>query len=98
MSIFHEFTRVVFIMGLLIRLVYIISGHTFLGAINSNGQAFKRWITVRQGLNWSAKALLDSEVWSPFFSGRIIATSHDRFPPNGGLVREITLFQGNLGW
>ena len=23
---------------------------------------------------------------------------HDRFPPNGGLVREIPLFQGNLGW
>ena len=22
-------------------------------------------------------------------SGQIIATSHDRFPPNGGLVREI---------
>ena len=29
-------------------------------------------------------------------SGQIIATSHDRFPPNGGLVREIPLFQGNL--
>ena len=31
-------------------------------------------------------------------SGQIIATSHDRFPQNGGLVREIPLFQGNLGW
>ena len=31
-------------------------------------------------------------------SGQIIATSHDRFPPNGGLVREIPLFQGNPGW
>ena len=31
-------------------------------------------------------------------SGQIIATSHDRFPPNHGLVREIPLFQGNLGW
>ena len=31
-------------------------------------------------------------------SGQIIATSHDRFPPNGGLVREFPLFQGNLGW
>ena len=31
--------------------------------------------------------------WSNF-----IATSHDRFPPNGRLVREIPLFQGNLGW
>ena len=30
--------------------------------------------------------------------GQIIPTSHDRFPPNGGLVREIPLFQGNLGW
>ena len=24
-----------------------------------------------------------------YISGQIIATSHDRFPPNGGLVREI---------
>ena len=31
-------------------------------------------------------------------SGQIIATSHDRFSPNGGLVREMPLFQGNLGW
>ena len=23
---------------------------------------------------------------------------HDRFPPKGGLVRELPLFQGNLGW
>ena len=30
-------------------------------------------------------------------SGQIIATSHD-LTPNGGLVREITLFQGNLAW
>ncbi len=29
-------------------------------------------------------------------SGQIIATSHN-LAPNGGLVREITLFQGNLG-
>lgn len=27
-----------------------------------DGEAFKRWITVRQGLNWGAKALLDSEA------------------------------------
>ena len=38
----------------------------------------------------------------PFFfwfnmSGQILATSHD-LTPNGGLVREIPLFQGNLGW
>ncbi len=31
------------------------------------------------------------------FSGQIIATSHD-LTSNGGLVREIPLFQGNLGW
>ena len=30
-------------------------------------------------------------------SGQIIATSHD-LTPNGGLAREIPLFQGNLGW
>ena len=30
-------------------------------------------------------------------SGQIIATSHD-LTPNGSLVREIPLFQGNLGW
>ena len=30
-------------------------------------------------------------------SGQILATSHD-LTPNGGLVREILLFQGNLGW
>ena len=30
-------------------------------------------------------------------SGQTIATSHDLGPPNGGLVREIHLFQGNLG-
>ncbi len=32
------------------------------------------------------------------YPGQIIATSHDRFSPNGALVREIPLFQGNLGW
>ena len=29
--------------------------------------------------------------------GQIIATWHD-LTPNGGLVAEIPLFQGNLGW
>ncbi len=29
---------------------------------------------------------------------QIIATSHGSLTPNGGLVREIPLFQGNLGW
>ena len=30
-------------------------------------------------------------------SGQILATSHD-LTPNGGLVGEIHLFQGNIGW
>ena len=30
-------------------------------------------------------------------AGQTIATSHD-LTPNGGLVRGIPLFQGNLGW
>ena len=34
---------------------------------------------------------------STYKSGKIIATSHD-LTPNGGLAREIPLFQGNLGW
>ena len=38
-----------------------------------------------------------AEVGVVDFSGQIIATSHDQ-TPNGGLVWEIPLFQGNLGW
>ena len=34
---------------------------------------------------------------SIYNSGQIIATSHD-LTPNGGLGREIPLFQGNPGW
>ena len=43
-------------------------------------------------------ALIEAS-WPPntMCSGQIIATSHD-LTPNGGLVREIPLFQGNLGW
>ena len=37
------------------------------------------------------------KLWAIIGSGQIIATSHD-LTPNGGLVREIPLFQGNLGW
>jgi len=36
-------------------------------------------------------------IASVYTSGEIIATSHD-LTPNGGLAREIPLFQGNLGW
>ncbi len=40
--------------------------------------------------------LQPSALWL-HWSAQIIATSHD-LTPNGGLVREIPLFQGNLGW
>ena len=34
-----------------------------------------------------------TSIWSNYSDRK-----HDRFPPNGDVVREITLFQGNLGW
>ena len=40
---------------------------------------------------------ITQKKWLVYYSGQIIATSHD-LTPNGGLVREIPLFQGNLGW
>ena len=43
------------------------------------------------------KLLLGFQAFYIFDSGQIIATSHD-LTPNGGLVREIPLFQGNPGW
>ena len=50
---------------------------------------------------WSSGKLSDFEIQPFFFKshvfGQIIATSHD-LTPNGGLVRDIPLFQGNLGW
>ena len=51
-------------------------------------------------------AFVENKYWYPSGSqkrkpmdtpGQIIATSHD-LTPNGGLVREIPLIQGNLGW
>ena len=36
-------------------------------------------------------------MYGIFTSGQFIATSHD-LTPNGGLVREIPVFQGNPGW
>ena len=49
---------------------------------------------------FTARCILNEKVgqFQAIKAGQIIATSHDRFPPNGGLVREIPLFQGNLGW
>ena len=45
-------------------------------------------------------AVLDSfklKILGSMMSGQIIATSHD-LTPNGGLVREIPIFQENPGW
>ena len=44
-----------------------------------------------QALQWK-----NNNSWF-YQSGQIIATSHD-LTPNGGLVREIPLFQGYPGW
>ena len=63
----------------------------------------------QQSIKRNASALWNKQVWQNinaampedgyvvYDSGQIIATSHD-LTPNGGLVREIPLFQGNLGW
>ncbi len=43
---------------------------------------------------------MESYTWQTIVqhtAGQIIVTSYD-LTPNGGLVREIPLFQGNLGW
>ena len=48
---------------------------------------------VDLGWIWLDGSLYDSNP----NTGQIIATSHE-LTPNGGLVREIPLFQGNLGW
>ena len=46
---------------------------------------------------WGGSALSGTTPSQIINSGQIIATSHD-LTPNGGLVRAIPLFQGNLGW
>ena len=51
-----------------------------------------RWDVFSRSSSWSDPFYLHDNP-----SGQIIATSHD-LTPNGGLVREIPLFQGNLGW
>ncbi len=38
-----------------------------------------------------------SGIFTYIWFGQIMTTSHD-LTPNGGLAREIPLFQGNLGW
>ena len=52
------------------------------------------WIDV---LGVKLMEINSNNLFSRYVSGQIIATSHD-LTPNGGLVREIPLFQGNLGW
>ena len=53
----------------------------------------------RHALNLPSNDLLKIRAKQEGFilSGQIIATSHD-LTPNGGLVSETRLFQGNLGW
>ena len=46
---------------------------------------------------WFNTHINHEKWWLWDISGQIIATSHD-LTPNGGLVREIPLFQENLGW
>ena len=53
---------------------------------------FGRFFGVNLGTNFTHKRKIQVCI-----AGQIIATSHD-LTPNGGLVREISLFQGNLGW
>ena len=53
---------------------------------------FGRFFGVNLGTNFKHKRKIQVCI-----AGQIIATSHD-LTPNGGLVREISLFQGNLGW
>ena len=56
---------------------------------------FKQMVQIAAGLmDFSRKKIFSLRR---IISGQIIATSHD-LTPNGGLVREIPLFQGNLGW
>ena len=49
------------------------------------------------GRNQLRLVVLYTQYLLEYLSGQIIATSHD-LTSNGGLVREISLFQGNLGW
>ena len=59
------------------------------------GLAIKKWKTVDLEKKWWK--MLQNKKQQSILSGQIIATSHD-LTPNGGLVREIPLFQENPGW
>ena len=51
-------------------------------------------LMAREGVGFSGAGV---ECKLVYLSGQIIATSHD-LTPNGGLVREIPLFQGSPCW
>ena len=61
---------------------------------------------VYWGYNLLTNHLLTSwDIQAPWFFGAVITWSNmlatsrtDRFPLDGGFVREVPLFQGNLGW
>ena len=55
------------------------------------------WLHMASWFEMSVNTHRIDNIWYLHESGQIIATSHD-LTPNGGLVREIPLFQGNLGW
>ena len=58
------------------------------------GVIFKRQLysgKIKSGINGPFRMICSLQL-----SGQIIATSHD-LTPNGGLVRDIPLFRGNLG-
>ena len=61
----------------------------WLHGVRHGGVSWFRW--PRRGRGGPCEGTRDD------VSGQIIATSHD-LTPNGGLVREIPLFQGHLGW
>jgi len=58
-------------------------------------ELFKAVCLVGCILAWHNILLFVTAEWAVYNSGQIIATSHD-LTPNGGLVRDIPLFQGNL--
>ena len=64
----------------------------------------------KRGMNWGYNLLTNHlltswDIQAPWFFGAVITWSNmlatsrtDRFPLDGGFVREVPLFQGNLGW
>ena len=68
------------------------------------GDSYRQSMWFQAGVPWISLVIRDNPFRTVRFwffvgytSGQIIATSHD-LTPTGGLVREIPLFQANLGW